>query len=88
MSSSSIDGAEFPMSALKSNIVGQLREVAAELEPFTSETVPGTLRWDGTSYAQTAPKKADVFALVWWSALTSIADILERQAWRAHPRPT
>jgi hypothetical protein len=75
-----LDRAEFPMRALKSHIVGQLRDVASELEPFTSELVPGTLHWNGTSYAQTAPKNRDVFALVWWSALTSIADILERQA--------
>lgn len=60
-------------------IISGLRALAAELEPFTHEVQSGALVWDGNAYVKSNPRKADSYALAWWSTLNSIADVIERQ---------
>lgn len=67
------------MAALKSQVVGYLRQLAAELEPFMSPKAPGTRVWNGMAYGESTLREGDPYALAWWSTLTAIADTLQRQ---------
>lgn len=63
----------------KDELIRGLRNLAEELKPFTQEVKTGGRVWNGTTYAQTAPRHADPYALMWWGILTSIAELLEAQ---------
>lgn len=67
------------MSTNTSKIVGGLRALADELKPFMDEVLEGSRVWNETAYVAAVPSSADKYALAWWSTLTSIADMLERQ---------
>ena len=40
---------------------------------------PGTLAWNGTKYAESEEKKAEPYALAWWSILTTLAELIDCQ---------
>ena len=63
----------------KADLIKGLRGLADELKPFTQEVRFGVLVCDGTAYVQAEPKQADTYALMWWSTLNSIADLLDTQ---------
>src|SRR6266542_2228802 len=64
-------------------LVSMLREIAAELKPFAGivpESPPGTLVWDGETYAKAGkPRPSEAVALAWWTTLKTAADLLEAQ---------
>lgn len=61
------------------DIVQGLRGLADELKPFTQEVIAGSRVWNGSAYVEAELRKPNPYALAWWSALTSIADVIERQ---------
>ncbi len=61
------------------DIVQGLRGLADELKPFTQEVTVGSRIWNGSAYVVAEPRKLNPYALAWWSALTSMADMIERQ---------
>ena len=63
----------------KTDLINGLRGLADELKPFTQEIHSGGRVWNGNAYVAAEPKKADPYALMWWSTLTSTADLLEAQ---------
>ena len=61
-------------------LTGLLRGLAGILKPFIDACEPGTLGWDGESYAPvTEAKPRDPYALAWWCTLTTMADLLDAQ---------
>jgi len=60
-------------------IINYLRELQAELEPFTHAVNSGELVWDGKQYARAEKKALDVFAFNWWNTIRVAADLLEAQ---------
>jgi hypothetical protein len=67
------------MSMSNLDIVQGLRGLADELKPFTQEVTTGSRVWNGSAYVEAEPRKLNPYALAWWSALTSIADLIELQ---------
>lgn len=60
-------------------IVQGLRDLADELKPFTQEATAGSRVWNGRAYVAAEPRELNPYALAWWTALTSLADLIERQ---------
>jgi hypothetical protein len=60
-------------------IVEGLRDLADELKPFTQEVTAGSRVWNGRAYVTAESRKLNPYALAWWTALTSLADLIERQ---------
>lgn len=56
-----------------------LRELQAELEPFTKSSGTGARVWDGTKYVKDESIPVDAYALSWWTALHVTADLIEAQ---------
>ena len=63
----------------KQNLITGLRSLADELVPFTQNVQGGSRVWNGTAYVTTELRKLDSYALMWWSTLTAIADLLSAQ---------
>lgn len=63
-----------------SDFIAQLRATAKELAPLTQLRTLGALTWNGAEYTKgTESIKPDPYALSWQTALTTIAEMLERQ---------
>lgn len=58
-------------------IVTYLRELQAELEPFTKSSSLGARVWDGSEYVKTESRPVDAFVLSWATALRVAADLIE-----------
>jgi hypothetical protein len=65
------------MNTLK--FIQQLRLIAEEPKPLTLSASSSAATWDGTRYAKGGATSADPVALVWWSILTAIAELVEGQ---------
>jgi len=63
----------------KQAFVEHLRETAQILKPYTSQEAPGTKRWDGAAYVESEATQFEPQALVWWSMLTAIAEMVDKQ---------
>jgi hypothetical protein len=57
----------------------QLREIAETLRPLTELITRETLTWDGAKYAKGEQKKPEPHALAWWSTLSALAELIDRQ---------
>jgi len=60
-------------------LIQGLRDLADELKPFTQELTSDSRVWNGSAYVKAEPQRLNPYAFAWWSALTSIADLIERQ---------
>jgi len=62
-------------------VVGLIRDIVTELQPFTSSRRLGDSIWDGKAYTKHvgAEFHLDPHALMWWSTLSSVAEMVERQ---------
>lgn len=63
----------------KKDVILGLRELAGELQQFTQEVHAGSRVWNGVAYVQASARQADPYALMWWSTLNEIANLLEAQ---------
>jgi len=65
----------------KAEFTKQLRATAEALGPLTKSVIPGSRVWNGTSYVKNEAKarEPDPYALAWWMALRTIADLIEAQ---------
>ncbi len=66
----------------KTAFIKHLRATADVLTPLTRSIHPGSRVWDGTNYVAVAGANSDEpdpYALVWWSKLLAIADLIEAQ---------
>jgi hypothetical protein len=63
----------------KSEFIKQLKETAEVLKPLTQSATPGGLTWDGAKYARSGERKPEPYALAWWSILTILAELIDRQ---------
>jgi hypothetical protein len=62
----------------KQEVLTSLRALAEELRPFTLAAAAGARKWTGSAYSQGNNMPQDAYALSWWSAISTIADLLER----------
>jgi hypothetical protein len=67
-------------------LIESLRSIAETLQPFIQETASGTREWDGSRYVEAEPKTPDPEARIWWSVLTTMAEMLEGQGAPAKAR--
>ena len=63
----------------KITLIQSIRNLANEIKPFTQNIRSGSKTWDGNAYVQAEPRQADPYALMWWSVLTTIAELLDAQ---------
>ena len=64
----------------KTELIQQIRRIAAEIQPYTSSHTIGQSVWNGEQYAPVvSPKSMDPYALSWWATLITIAAMLEYQ---------
>lgn len=65
----------------KDALVQQLRATAEPLKPLLNDVSPGTLTWNGATYAPAAVARvSDPTARLWWGCLVMVAALLEVQA--------
>jgi|SRR5690348_18356474 len=63
----------------KVEFIKQLKATANELKLLAESVAPGALTWNGTEYVKGIERKADPYALAWFSTLLTIADLIEAQ---------
>jgi hypothetical protein len=68
------------------DLIKQLRATSEALRPLTQSVSANAKTWDGTSYVKGQSRSADPTALVWWTVLNTIADLIEAQESPATPR--
>ena len=78
--STGVFGTYFDSKMNKREFIKQLKETAETLKPLTESAMPGSLNWNGSTYAKSAEeKKPEPYALAWWSILTTVAELIEGQ---------
>lgn len=66
----------------KTEFIRQLRATAEVLEPLTHSSSTAWKVWNGNAYVKNDGKAADTldpYALAWWTALRTIAELIEAQ---------
>lgn len=70
---------------MSSSFIDLLRRLVTVLGPYADPSYAGSMIWDGKAYAPTSDQKFDPSAAKWWSMLTAIAEMLDRQGARLSP---